>query len=183
MTAGKVIANFSSREGGRDNVLVQENVSEPFSPDKQQQQSVPTSSHEAASAAPLLANASATDERTTRGNTLMISTRRRSSCLQASAKIGDQSPTSPERASRSMSHMSGIRLRSPLFRCFSSARVGGDGGGGGTQRGVRNIAVGDGVSFRCDRDPRIKNSHPPQRNSSKQPGFARSKTSAKTTRC
>lgn len=92
-----------------------------------------TSSHEAANAAPLLAKASATEDRTTRGNTLMISTRRRSSCLHASAKIGDQSPTSPERASRSMSHMSGIRPRSPLLLLFRWGEVGAEGqrvGGG-----------------------------------------------------
>lgn len=77
--------------------------------------SIHTCSHDGANVAPLLANASATVERTARGKTLITSTRQRSGCLQASANIGDHSPTSPDSASRSMSHISGIKLRSPLL--------------------------------------------------------------------
>lgn len=73
-----------------------------------------TFSHQGASTASLLANASATIERDTRGKTLIISTRRRSACLQASANIGDQRFTSPDCESRSMSHNKGISPRSPL---------------------------------------------------------------------
>lgn len=73
-----------------------------------------TSSHDGAKSDELRAKASATADRARRGNTLSISTRHRSGYRHASARMGDQRPVSPHRASSSMSHSNGISPCSPL---------------------------------------------------------------------
>lgn len=75
----------------------------------------------------------------------MIRARRSPWCLHASVKIGAHNPTSPDRASSSISHIIGIKLRSPLLILFDKGdKLGGRervGGGEGGWRGASKVTA------------------------------------------